>query len=61
MFFLIILGVLLVFLVLSLGMLAAGAVMDKRAYGRAFPTRGMSQPAQHLFYEYTQLPKDSRP
>lgn len=61
MFWMIVFGVLFGLTILFFGMLAASAIMDKREYGRAFPTRGMSQPACHLFMEYTALPKDSRP
>lgn len=61
MFFLIIFAVLSALFVLVTGMVTVGAIVDRKRYGKAFPTRGMSAPARQLFHEYTDLPKDSRP
>lgn len=61
MFLSIFLGVIFGVLVLVMGMVIVGAITDKRRYGKAFPVHGMTQPAKQLFYEYTALPKDSRP
>lgn len=61
MFLSIFLGVIFGVLVLVMGMVIVGAITDKRRYGKAFPTHGMTKPAEKLFYEYTALPADSRP
>lgn len=58
--------VILFFIVGALSVLLAGttavkAVKNKKEFGKAFPTAGLTVVAGRLFYEYKALPADSRP